>query len=188
MSRFDEALRVVFSFEGGFSDDKDDPGGATKYGITEGTLSVAKQRGVVPSSVTIHSLTPEHAAAIYRAMYWDRIRGDDLPRPLDLILFDIAVNSGIGKAGELLQKALNMVAGSCLSVDGAIGPKTMAALSAALRCDRPDVVLRLLCLQVLLLRVALYSAICDNRPSMRKFLRGWIKQRVVSLASKAGLL
>jgi lysozyme family protein len=55
-------------------------------------------------------------------MYWDRIKGDDLPVGVDYCLFDLAVNSGVGKAGKLLQAALDLPA------DGIIGPITLHAL------------------------------------------------------------
>jgi lysozyme family protein len=55
-------------------------------------------------------------------MYWDRIKGDDLPVGVDYCLFDLAVNSGVGRAGKLLQMALDVPA------DGIIGPITLRAL------------------------------------------------------------
>ena len=61
-------------------------------------------------------------AATITCLYWDRIKGDDLPVGVDYCLFDLAVNSGVGKAGKLLQMALDLPA------DGIIGPMTLRAL------------------------------------------------------------
>ncbi|MBC7350415.1 MAG: glycoside hydrolase family 108 protein [Candidatus Aminicenantes bacterium] len=188
MSRFDEVIKIVLGFEGGYSNDPDDPGGKTNYGITEGTFHAAKQEGIIPYMLDITELTPEQAMDIYRIKYWEPIKGDKLPPPLDLIVFDTAVNSGVGTAGKLLQKTLNNLANSKLKVDGAIGPKTLSALDNALVGKNNNIMLQLICNNYLLYRVKLYSDICDARPSSRKFLRGWIKQRIVNLSRKAGVL
>ena len=69
-------------------------------------------------------LTPEMVAPLYKVKYWDKIKGDNLPTGVDYAVFDAAVNSGPGRAAKWLQ--------GCVGVeqDGAIGPKTLAAVSA----------------------------------------------------------
>ena len=61
---------------------------------------------------------------MYKAKYWDKIKGDDLPAGVDYCVFDAAVNSGPGRAVKWLQ--------GCVGVDqdGGIGPKTLAAVAA----------------------------------------------------------
>ena len=63
----------------------------------------------------------EEVAAIYRAEYWNAIRGDDLPPGLDLVAFDAAVNSGPSRGARWLQTAVSA------NADGKIGPATIAA-------------------------------------------------------------
>ncbi|QTX33201.1 hypothetical protein KAR29_04715 [Aminithiophilus ramosus] len=195
-SRFDEILAVTLGYEGGFSDDPDDRGGATNLGITEGTLARAHKAGVV-GHCDVKRLTRAEAAAIYRRFYWDPIGGDRLPAPLDMVLFDAAVNCGVGAAVKHLQEALNaLLPGNSVSVDGGFGAKTLAALKAVIAQDaaitkanpalEPHAILRYLTLDVLMNRVELYDAIADRDPSQRKFLRGWI-HRVVNLAEAAGM-
>ena len=196
--RFDDVFRVVLGFEGGYSNDPNDRGGETNLGVTEGTLRSAQAKGWVPRHVTVKTLTLEHARTIYKKGYWDPIRGDLLPEPLDLILFDAAINHGPGGATKLLQEALNSILiGTPLVVDGALGPKTFAALVELLEIDKrltdenpnlePHFLLRYLCVDVLMNRTEFFSWLGERNESQRKFLRGWIHQRVVRLAEKAGL-
>ncbi|MXQ13850.1 glycoside hydrolase family 108 protein [Microvirga makkahensis] len=126
---FEEALAFVLRQEGGFSRHPRDPGGATNHGITLETLSRA--RGYPVSVGDIRALTAEEAAAIYRRFYWEAVRAEELPRGLDLALFDLAVNSGPMRAIMLLQKVLGVVA------DGLIGPVT---LEAARRMDAVEAI------------------------------------------------
>lgn len=132
-ARFRACLDVVLPHEGGFVDDPEDPGGATKFGISLraaqgfGSLADVDHDGDVDRS-DILELTVEDAAGIYRAQYWTTLRCDEIPAGLDLMLFDFGVNAGPTAAVRLLQGAL------AVKVDGVIGPKTLAAVRAA---DRP---------------------------------------------------
>ena len=73
----------------------------------------------------MRSLTPAMVKPLYKRDYWDKVRGDEMPDGVDYALFDIAVNSGPGRAAKLLQRALG------LKEDGAIGPVTMQKVLAA---------------------------------------------------------
>lgn len=120
--RFDRCLSEVLRHEGAYVDHPADPGGATNLGITLATLRAWRKRPV--SKADVRDLTRAEAAEIYRARYWDAVRGDDLPAGVDLMVFDLAVNSGVKRGGQFLQEALGVAA------DGAIGPVTLAALKA----------------------------------------------------------
>lgn len=95
---FDAALAFTLRYEGGFVNNPRDPGGATNLGITQRTLSAWRRRPV--SVAEVRALTRDEAAAIYKALYWDHIHGDALPGGVDLMLFDIAVNMGVGRADQ----------------------------------------------------------------------------------------
>lgn len=73
----------------------------------------------------MRALTPEDVAPLYKKKYWDAVRGDDLPDGVDYIVFDTAINSGPGRAIKFLQGCVGT------DMDGALGPKTMAAVRAA---------------------------------------------------------
>ena len=116
---FDQAFQQLLGHEGGYSDNKADPGGATMWGVTE---RVARAHGYTGH---MRDLPVALAKQIYRASYWDAVRADELPAPVRYSVFDAAVNSGVGQSVKWLQRALGV------SDDGAIGPKTLAAAQAA---------------------------------------------------------
>ena len=116
---FDEAFHQLLGHEGGYSDHKADPGGATMWGVTE---RVARANGYTGP---MRALTVDLAKRIYRASYWDAVQADQLPAPVRYSVFDAAVNSGVGQSVKWLQRALGV------ADDGAMGPKTLAAAQAA---------------------------------------------------------
>jgi lysozyme family protein len=112
---FNFAFAKVVSVEGGYVDDKNDPGGATKFGISQRSYP----------DVDIKNLTLDQAKEIYRADYWNPVHGDELPDPLSHFVFDAAVNQGVSHAIYMLQTALKV------TTDGKIGEKTIAAARAS---------------------------------------------------------
>jgi lysozyme family protein len=131
-SRFELAAALVLEHEGGFAQHPSDPGGATKFGITRETLSRVRGR---PASVNdVRSLTEREAVSIYRRLYWDAVRAEELPPGLDLAVFDLAVNSGPVRAARMLQTVLGVEA------DGIVGPVT---LEAAREADPAETIRRL---------------------------------------------
>ena len=119
---FDAALKAILHHEGGYVFHKDDPGGMTNLGVTKKVWE--EWVGHEVDEKTMRSLTPEVVGPMYKAKYWDKVKGDDLPEGVDYCVFDAAVNSGPGRAAKWLQ--------SCVGVDpdGGIGPKTLAAVAA----------------------------------------------------------
>lgn len=122
-SNFAACLEHAHDVEGGFVNHPKDPGGATNMGITIGTLS--RELGRPATVEDVRNLDRDTAGRIYRRKYWDKVRGDDLPDGFDLVAFDGAINSGPSRGAKWLQKGLRV------TVDGAIGPQTLAAAGAA---------------------------------------------------------
>ncbi len=127
MTPFETALAFVARWEGGWSDHARDPGGATQFGITRKTL--AWWRGRAVSKDEVRALSIEEAHQIYRAWYWDKCRCGDLPPAFALLVFDCAVNQGVGRARKVLERAVGAKA------DGEIGPRTMQRLEQAWQSD-----------------------------------------------------
>ena len=116
---FDDSFTRLLGHEGGFVDDPRDKGGATCWGVTEAVARVNGYTG------PMRDLPQDVAREIYRARYWDSVRADELPDSVRFDVFDAAVNSGVRTAIMWLQ------ASAGVAVDGALGPKTLAAVNAA---------------------------------------------------------
>jgi lysozyme family protein len=153
---FAEAFQTLLVHEGGFSNDKADSGGATRFGVTEAVARRAGYRGAMSE------LPLDLAQRIYRAEYWDAIRADDLPATLRYPVFDAAVNSGVGQAVKWLQRAAGV------KDDGVIGPQTLAAVN---QLDASAVRMRMLSARLRLMA---------SLPSWPAFSRGWVN-RICSL-------
>lgn len=156
MSAFETAFDLVIGAEGGLVDDPRDPGGLTKYGISQRAYP----------GVDIKALTLADAKAIYQHDYWIPAACDRLPDAVAVCLFDAAVNQGIRPATRLLQRALGV------SDDGVLGNLTIAAVHAM---DAND-----LCVKFLTER-ALHYASLDG---FKTYGRGWLR-RVFHLARVA---
>lgn len=116
---FDQAFTLLLTHEGDFSDHADDPGGKTRYGVTEAVAREVGYRG------DMRELPLDLARRVYLERYWRPVRADELPAQVRYVVFDAAVNSGPVQAVKWLQRALKVVD------DGVIGPKTLAAAQAA---------------------------------------------------------
>jgi lysozyme family protein len=119
---WDEALKHIFHWEGGYVNHKDDPGGRTNLGVTQRVWE--DWTGKPATEADMRGLTLEMVSPLYKKRYWDAIRGDELPSGVDICVVDCAVNAGPGRAARFLQQAVGA------TVDGQIGPKTLAAVTA----------------------------------------------------------
>lgn len=121
-ANFESALQAVLHHEGGFVNHPSDPGGMTNLGVTKAVWE--EWVGHAIDEAAMRALTPAIVGPMYKAKYWDKVKGDDLPSGVDYAVFDAAVNSGTGRAAKWLQ--------GCVGVeqDGGIGPKTLAAVAA----------------------------------------------------------
>jgi lysozyme family protein len=99
---FDRAFSFMLKYEGGYSDNPKDPGGPTNLGVTITTLS--HELGRRATRTEMRNLTPAAVQPIYRKKYWNVVGADALPAGVDLLAFDIAVNSGPGRALRFLDK------------------------------------------------------------------------------------
>lgn len=117
---FAASLALVLQHEGGFVDDKFDPGGRTNKGVTQAVYDDWRAGENLPKR-DVKLLNGYEVGAIYKRRYWDAVKGDQLPFGVDYCVFDFAVNSGVGRAARYLQRAMG------LAEDGRVGPLTIAA-------------------------------------------------------------
>lgn len=124
---FDRAFEKLIGHEGGFTDNPADRGNWTEGQIGQGKLRGTKFgiSAMAYPNLDIKALTLDHAKLMYKRDYWDRIITPETPDVLKFSLFDVAVNSGVKAAAQLLQKALGV------DPDGKIGPATRGALKKA---------------------------------------------------------
>ena len=111
---FDAAFDKLLKHEGGYSDHAADPGGKTRYGITEAVAREAGYQG------DMRDLPLDLAKQIYKQKYWV----ESLPPDVRYVVFDAAVNSGPAQAAKWLQRACGVID------DGVIGPQTIQAARA----------------------------------------------------------
>ena len=98
MTGFRAALDQVLKWEGGYSDHPTDPGGATNHGITQATYDAWRRQQSL-GTLPVRGIQPSEVEAIYYQSYWLRAGCDQLDQPaLALVVFDAAVNSGVGAA------------------------------------------------------------------------------------------
>jgi len=162
MARFFDCLDFVLECEGGFTDDPADPGGLTKYGVTQAVYDEWRDKQSLPHQ-TVRLIEAKEAQSLYKTLYWDKAKCGVLPQPLDLLHFDSAVNLGVGTANKLLQTALGMVA-----IDGVLGPQTAMALERA----NPLVTFA----RYANTRILRYVTLALLDPRREKFLRGWLRR------------
>lgn len=167
----------ILAREGGYVDDPDDPGGATNHGITIGTMqrlgADIDGDGDVDKA-DVRALTRERAREILIEHYFRRPGIARLPVALHASVFDMQVNAG-SRAIRILQELLCEM-GEPVSVDGVIGPQTIAAAERA-TASAPDHIGDAYGIA----RRNYYYELADRRASSRKFARrrdggkgGWI--------------
>ncbi len=172
---FDDCLAFVLRWEGGFVDDPDDRGGATNKGITQAVYDEWRERKHYDKR-SVREIEDGEVKQIYLEQYWRPSRCQALDYPMSLILFDSAVNHGVGRAVKILQDALKV------TQDGVFGPKTMAAYDYLEECHGTCHIAG----SYLAAREEFYFRIVDSRPEQAKFLRGWMN-RLSDLRKEAKL-
>lgn len=123
---FEEALKQVLKWEGGYVNDPRDPGGATAYGITTATYD-AWRRKQGQTTRPVSEIERREVEAIYWQQYWLRAGCDQLDPTLALVVFDAAVNSGAGAALKWLAQTKDWREYNTLRLDFLTGLGTWAA-------------------------------------------------------------
>ena len=179
MQTVQQIAQGIIDREGGYVNDPDDPGGATNFGVTIHTLrrlGLDLDRDGSITSADVRMLTRTQAVEIFLEHYFNRPLIAELPAGLQATVFDMYVNAG-GNAVKILQRLL-VEMGYAVSVDGALGPQSLAAVRAAFHAAPQEMVDA-----YGIARRNYYFRIADRRPASRKFARtraggkgGWIKR------------
>lgn len=155
---FDASFAKVIQSEGGYVNDSADRGGETNHGVTIGAWGAYLGRAIQPNEMKV--LTLDAVKPFYKTMYWDKVKGDDLPKGVDYAVFDFAVNAGVGRAAKFLQRSVGAVD------DGVIGSGT---LGLAAKAD-PAKLLANFSDQ----KQRFYNGLVASNPTQQKFLKGWL--------------
>ena len=194
MAEFEQSWALVRQFEGGWSNHKHDRGGETYAGIarnffpdwTGWPLIDSWKKNVGADAKVLNKTLPTDGelqrcvADWYRREWWDKLGLSSLPQSLADEIFEQSVNLGMGgavKKIQLLCNAYNWKSGrpifADLSVDGSIGPKTIAALRCLLE-TRADA--KTLCHALNCLQGAHYLELAARNPAQRQFTAGWMSR------------
>ena len=160
MSRFEDCLARILKHEGGYVNDPLDSGGRTNLGVTQRVWEEFVGHPV--SEADMRALTPEIIAPMYKLKYWNPSYCEVLPKGLDYVVFDFAVNAGTGRSVKTLQQAIG-----CVS-DGVIGPKTMAVINDA---NTKDLIAKFSDA-----RADFYQGIVARKPDQARFIKGWLNR------------
>lgn len=159
MASFKKAVEEVLLWEGGYSNDPDDPGGRTNFGIS------SKHH---PEIEDVGSLTIDDAIAIYYQDYWTvgkvyMVENQHLANKL----MSMGVNTGIYRATLHLQRALRAV-GTEVTLDGIMGPETASAVNLA----DPRALLAAYKSEV----ANYYRFLIFKKPHKIKYEKGWLRR------------
>lgn len=125
---FDFCMKHILEVEGGFSNNPNDRGGPTNFGITLGTL--AAFRGKQVTIEELKNIKPDEVRDVYFKLFWQKFNLSLVKDThMACIIFDQVVNRRAEAAIITLQTALNSEFGANLIVDGVLGLKTADAIN-----------------------------------------------------------
>jgi lysozyme family protein len=155
MADFEPAVTKTIRREGGdtLTDDPDDPGGLTRYGISKRAHPEVDPR----------NLSLESAKEIYRKEYWNPCDGDMLKSQLVAeLLFDAAANMGVNQAIKLAQIAAG------LEPTGVMDGTLLDVLNQA---DETQ-----FAVAFVMAKIVRYLALVKKNRKMEKFFYGWVRR------------
>jgi lysozyme family protein len=158
-NNFEDCLKNLLVHEGGYVNHPSDPGGMTNLGVTARVWQ--EWVGHEVDEKQMRALTPEMVAPLYKRKYWDACHADDLVSGLDYAVFDVAVNSGPGRAIKFLQ--------SCVGAtpDGGYGSITASLVKKSQEQDASRLI-ELYCAK----RLEFLNAL----PTFTTFGKGWSRR------------
>jgi len=166
MADVNKLAPFILKWEGGFVNDPADLGGVTNIGVTIGTWKSCGYDKDDDGDIDVddlHLLTREDVVnRVLKPHYWDRWKADDIKsQSVANILVDWVWASG-AHGIKIPQRLLGV------SVDGIVGPKTLAAVNARNPRELFDM--------IKIARFDFIEDICRKRPANNKFKRGWMNR------------
>lgn len=174
--RFETAVAVILKHEGGLSNNPNDPGGITNFGISLRWLKSAgldiNCDGVIDAK-DIEIINSTEADKLYYKYWWTPNHYEAINN-LDVAikLFDMAVNMGNQTSTKIAQNAVNSFIEIPIVVDGILGSATFSAINGLTNEDKGCVLLH----KIRVLQINHYQSIVATHPVLRGFLNGWINR------------
>lgn len=168
--RFEKSLDVILLHEGGYSNDPDDPGGETNFGITQKSLTKVYVQLGLPAHVK--DLDKKSASIFYKTLWWDKYNYSAI-NSLNIAtkIFDLSVNIGPKMAHMILQKAINWC-GHRVITDGVLGKKTLAAANEIYLHGRDADLYD----EIKEEARNYYTHLTEENPKLYKYLGGWLNR------------
>lgn len=190
MAEFKNILLETLSNEGGFSNDPDDSGGMTLFGIARNKNPKWGGWPEVDKIIKVNNLNANNhdhwddiarlckkiksVEDFYRTAFWNKMKGEEIfVNVVAQSIFDYGVNAGMGTSIKCLQKTLKLVD------DGDFGPKTLAALNEYTMVNP----LFRFHLEFTLRKIYRYNRIVDHTPSNEKYIFGWTSRAFENIES-----
>lgn len=167
----DRALEYLLRHEGGWSNHPADRGGATMFGVTQGTYDEYRKLKKLAKK-SVKNITKDEAHDLYDILYWRAARCDRLPWPISYMTFDASVNSGVSRGVRWTQAGLGVGA------DGQVGPNTIAAANQAIAAGDAGKLL-----SIMDQRATFLARLVQRTPSQAAFLLGWWRRVMEVLAA-----
>lgn len=161
-----KALKFTLQWEGGFSDNPHDSGGATMKGITQRVFDSYLAMHHRPHA-PVRAISDSEVSDIYESQYWKLCKCDMLPEELAIVVFDTAVNTGCSRAIKILQATLD------INADGIIGGGTLGAVADFCKSDAE---IAFLADSYLTKRENFYRNLVTLKPGNQGFLKGWLNR------------
>jgi lysozyme family protein len=165
MANYKKIIPHILHWEGGWVNDVDDPGGATMKGITFLTFKAYRKaiKGKAPTITDLKNISDIEWEAVFKKFFWDRCKGDQIQNQnIANMIVDWTWSSG--KWGIVIpQRILGVTA------DGLIGPATIQAIN-----NYPNQ--KELFNKLVAARKKYYEDIVKNRPTSKKYLKGWLNR------------
>ena len=163
---YDQAMRFVLRWEGGYSNHPNDPGGETNFGVTHAVYDAWRIEQNLPKR-SVKEIEEHEVFAIYKNKYWLKSECLKLTpyEELALMHFDTAINMGLRRAAKTLQEAVGVTA------DGIIGDITLGAVHHKCQISALETMTAYADI-----RERVYRWIATNRDGSEKFLKGWMNR------------
>ena len=126
-SNYENCLAITLKWEGGDVNNPADPGGKTRWGITQATYNAFRKAHHLAAKSVFTMEKPE-MLSIYKENYWDVVSGDSLPVGVDLATWDFGVNSGPSRAKNALASVRGKGDGTMVSLIQNLCSKRMSFL------------------------------------------------------------